>query len=381
MSNYQLSRRQLVTTSVIMSAVYFISAVGVWSLQQSKFESSADNVVPPTSYTVSPTTGQAPLTVTVEYPNFTGFVPKGGRAVDWGDGSPAITIVGATGRISHVYTVSGSYKVNLQQCIEVCRKNDRSTVLATVTVQNPGPSPTAILQGPVSVTKGSTVVYAPTGTAGSGTLTSLKVYRSPKQIPNSWVELTPLACVGVTCQSLTWDTSTEVIGDYYLVVNVANSLGQQCSGNAPGGTKDLWGNTLTSWSDCGSGSRLSVNLGTTTIVTTTPTSSPSTPSIDSSTSPAPTTSTTLPQPTSAPTPTPLGTTMPPLASLPTTTTTVAQAEATNRGAITPKSFQLVATGGSLLFNLAVALLLSLLTTLFFLRRHGGDEGNDEDMQK
>ncbi len=120
---------------------------------------------------------------------------------------------------------------------------------------NVGPTPTAIpiptcnLTGPVKVCQNQS--FGPFGATTNGTaggVTSVGIYESLVSTPNAW---DTIVTTNGTSVSGNWVFSS--LGNHYAVCNAYNTPGgTKCSGNAPGGTMDLWGNPLISWSDCGS---------------------------------------------------------------------------------------------------------------------------------
>lgn len=193
--------------------------------------------------------------------------------------------------------------------------------------------PGASISGPTTLVLGNGAgTYTITGSDPDANLSFLRAYRSPTGV-QSWVQLSPtVSCSGSSCSgSVTWDprATGDGPGQYYLVVNGWDQEDLKCTGNAPGGTRDLWGNAISGWADCGASDVLVVNVvNPTSTPTYTPTATPTrtptntptrtatptyTPSPTATNTPTRTptyTPTSSPSPTATRTPTPTQTPMP-----------------------------------------------------------------------
>lgn len=164
-----ISNRHGLMASLTLSALYFVLAVGAWAVQKQAFEIAADTAssVSVSGYTVSPTSGIAPLTIVVSYPAGTiNEMINQSRGLVWGDGkidsfSSRVTSVSKgiesypAGTFTHTYLNSGSYKLKLAQCAEVCAiptSGDWSggTTLATITVSATVSLPSGYIITPTS---------------------------------------------------------------------------------------------------------------------------------------------------------------------------------------------------------------------------------------
>jgi hypothetical protein len=124
--------------------------------------------------------------------------------------------------------------------------------------------PGASISGPTTLVLGNGAgTYTITGSDSDANLSYLRAYRSPTAT-QSWLQLNPtVSCSGSSCSgSVSWNPQAtgDGPGQYYLVVNAWDQEDLKCTGNAPGGTRDLWGNPVTGWADCGASDVLVVNV-------------------------------------------------------------------------------------------------------------------------
>ena len=205
--------------------------------------------------------------------------------------------------------------------------------------------PGASISGPTTLVLGNGAgTYTITGSDADANLSYLRAYRSPTAT-QSWLQLNPtVSCSGSSCTgTVSWDPQAtgDGPGQYYLAVNAWDREDLKCTGNAPGGTRDLWGNPISGWADCGASDVLVVNVvNPTPTPTRTPTSTPTRTPTATNTPTATSTSTRTPTPTNTATSTPTRTPTPTVTptSTPTATFTPTRtptATATNTPTRTP----------------------------------------------